>query len=442
MMVILQNKYVYGLVGGAICIASGAYRTSYTSGGGAVPYKTFLLSVSVDGALNFEYPTEVTNPTTLSPAMGTVDEPLIGLQQGTVNSSDCIVPGYYKDTAGTGRNVVVVGQVNDGTCTWTFPTEITEPKTVADFSAGGGLLSTAFSPSAGKYMAVGTYVASPNNINKPFLGESSDLNNWSIPNSFTDPTVSPDYSNFGGFPSMSCSQGTSQYCIAVGNYSDKQTQPVQWPVAGVNTDASIWSFPTTFTQPVTSPTATPVLGGAYSSAHCDDATCAIVGSYSRDTSGGFGPLLGFTWNTGTDWIFPSEVALSSSGAVLNAVRVLNDTTIIAVGSFLDPNLAQKFMILRGTIDDQGGSTWSFLTGWDTLIGLPDNNSSQLSSVYCDAENNTCTASGSYLDANNNSFPALFVSHNAGVTWTFSAAMETPDVENPAFSNGVLQGVGG
>ncbi|MCH9756309.1 MAG: hypothetical protein K0U37_03835 [Gammaproteobacteria bacterium] len=427
------------------CIASGHYRTSYTSGGGSVPYKTFLLSVSTDQGVTWSYPSDVTNPTSLDPSFGFVDVPLIGLQQGTCVGSTCIVPGFYIDTDSIGRNVVVVGTLNDGNWTWTFPTDITKPTHVTpNFSSGEGLLSTAFSPSTGNYMAVGTYVSSSNTI-QPFLGVSSNLNTWSTPESFTNPQgLSPAYSNFGPMRSISCSQGSSNYCIAVGHYYDTQVSPVQTPVAAVNSDTSEWRFPDTFTQPVTSPNVITIEGGAYTSAYCDQATCAIVGSYIRDgqEGGGFGPLLGFTSNTGQSWTFPSEIAGSSSGAAFNNVTVMNDTTIIAVGYFLDPNNLQQLMILRGTLDSQGRAQWAFLTGGESLKGLPDNyNNGSFSSVYCLAENKTCIAAGTYQDSNSKQYPALFVSQDAGLTWNFSNTMANPDV-TPSFSNGQLLGAGG
>jgi len=396
---------------GVVCIASGGYLSTNSQ---------WLLAVSTDSGASWSYPSEVSNPTTLSPAFGALISPVVRLKQGTCNTvsgtTTCIVPGIYSDTSAIGRNAVAVNTF-DGTTwgTWTFPTNITTPTTTPTYSAGGSLNSTVYNSVLGTYMAVGNYISATGQ--QPFLTVSSTpttASSWSSPSSFTNPT-SVASTSFNMW-SIACTQSGTGYCIAAGSYNFGS--PTITPLAGISTtDNSSWSYPSALQSPIA------LTSGTYSAVACGDTLCAIAGDYVNGVDSG--ALLGYITDTASaTWTFPTNITAFTP----YAITVLNDTTIIAVGE----STSGKFFLAVGTVS---GSTvtWSY----PTATNLPNTTyTGYLDSVYCQQGTSTCTAVGGY-----NSLPALLLSTDGGTSWVFSATMAVPTV-SPAFSTGVLIGTGG
>lgn len=398
---------------GNTCIATGRYRDTSNT-------QRPLLGLSTDAGNTWSYPSAITEPST-TPAFSSSGV----FVNASCHDSICITGGQYTDTSNTVRPLLALSS-NTG-ATWSFPDDITQPSTTPAFSTNGRLEGSYCDRNicitAGRYLAT-------DGVQRPLLALSSNAGNtWTYPEGITNLTTTPAFSSGGIFFGTNCH---NSICIAGGGYTDINT--IQRPLLALSTNTgNTWTFPTTITQPSTTPTFSS--GGQFIGTNCHGSICVAVGYYT-DTSAVRRPLLALTTDAGSTWTYPEDItnltvtpAFGSNGQLLSAS--CHDSTCIAVGFYSDINAIRRPLLALST---DTGSTWSFPENMTQPTITPAFSSGNFRGVSC--EGNTCFASGTYVDTNTISRPLLAVSADAGKTWAFSNSITEPTTE-PAFSSGGL-----
>jgi trimeric autotransporter adhesin len=399
---------------GTTCIVVGQYKDS---SGTSRP----LLALRTDAGASWTFPASITQPTT-TPAFSSNGN----LSGASCNGLTCIAVGQYRDSSGTGRPLLALS--TDAGASWTFPTSITQPTTTPAFSSNGNLSGASCNGST--CIAVGQYRDS-SAITHPLLALSTDAGaSWTFPTSITQPTTTPAFSNFGTFSGASCNGST---CIAVGSYHDAA---VPRPLLAVSTDAGAsWTFPSSITQPITTP-AFNSLGGL-SGASCNGTTCIAVGQY-EDTSITTRPLLALSTDAGASWTFPTSITQTTTTPAFNSGGGLsgascNGTTCIAAGRYEDSSFTTRPLLALST---DAGASWTFPTSITQPTTTPAfNDDGILNGASCNSS--TCISLGQYRDSSGTGRPLLALSTDAGASWTFPTSITQPTT-TPAFnSDGAL-----
>lgn len=299
-------------------------------------------------------------------------------------------------------------------------------------SAGNTLRVTARTI-AGPSIAVG-YYTDTSAVRRPFVAVSSNAGStWSFPTSITEPNTTPAFSSTGIFFGTGCKGNT---CIATGRYV--ATDTIQRPLVGVSTNAGeTWSYPPEITNPNTIPAFNGK--GVLLLSSCDGSTCISGGQY-RDTSNTDRPLLALSTNAGTTWSYPEAItnltttpAFSGNGRLESGY--CHDRICITSGQYNDSNGVQRPLM---ALSYDTGTTWTFprsITEPNTTPAF--NSGGQLFVTSC--HSSTCITTGGYTDINAIQRPLLALSTDTGNTWTFPQDI-TNLTTTPSFSSdGLLIG---
>lgn len=399
---------------GDLCMAAG----SYTDIDGN---KQLLLATSYDAGQTWSFPSVVTESTTYTPNLDSTagDIPFIGLHKPTCHGTTCIVGGYYvsTDTTAPERPVVLVGEYSNDSWSITAPSSVTDPTSSSlNFGiATSPLIGSAYSPATGNYMAAGTYQPNGETYSLPMLAlwDGSD-SAWTFPESFSDALTkpTPNASTSSTVSSVSCAQGDSNYCLATGSYYDNTSTPRQLGFIALNSGPNneTWEYPADLIQP-TLTDGTRTTSNFYQNSACGTSVCAAVGNTSIDSSSY--ALLGYinTKDISPAWTFPKAATDGTQTKSYNAVAVLNNSTIIAIGNGF---------ISVGTAGDD--ASWTLTTVFSDLPNYTDLN---LQAVSCIEESKSCIVTGSYSAYDDNqelqTYPLLLSSKDSGKTWHFNAA---------------------
>jgi hypothetical protein len=413
-----------------------------------------LMALSKDAGNTWTYPQQVNAPV-FQP--DNVSWPFINSPTNRLNSASCtetlcIAAGTYR---GNNRPLLTYSQ-NYGD-TWIYPSSVTMPNLAPlNYANGGNFNSTACSNSI--CIAVGGYNTALPDINRPLLVQSTNSgNSWEYPLAITDPQfLTNQFLNFSDLRGASCSGNT---CIAVGLYTSTDT--VVRPLLAITQNAGTsWSYPESITNVVFTP-ANPnpfVDLGVFNDVSCINSTCVAVGSYNDGTIRR--PLLAYSQDLGSTWIFPPEPTAplftpASGNPYDHDGQFLSvsctSSICIAVGSYVDDNNRTN-PLLAQSLDS--GVTWVFPYSITQPVFMPnDTFPFQSDGMFNSAEckEDICIASGSYVDATNVKAPLLAISKDKGVTWLYSEDISAvyftplPDVPlngNPFDDNGQLNATAG
>jgi len=371
-----------------------------------------LVEVSHDLGATWAYPSSIMDTSSIS------DFTQVGALWGAnCYGATCIVAGSYYSSGGPQKPLVALS--SDSGATWSYPSDITNVAGLNPTFDSSGILHGA-SCSGALCIAAGAYSHQipsfpfPISRSYPLLAVSTDSGStWSYPTSITNPSTTPAFVS-GGFATLPNASCSGSICIAVGNYSDGS---VSRPLLALTTDAgSSWSFPSAITNPTITPAFTS--NGILYGGSCDGAICVAAGFYNSGSE--THPLLALSSDSGSSWSFPTSIAMPTTtptygdyGSLLSAK--CSGTLCIAAGGY---RAADSSFYPLVAVSQDSGSTWSFPTSITNAALTPP--SSGLSTVFNGAScyASTCIAAGSYYAVSSVNYPLLAVSQDSGSTWAY------------------------
>lgn len=274
---------------------------------------------------------------------------------------------------------------------------------------------------------------------RPLLALSQDAGaSWSYPAAINAPTFTPQdinpFLNEGIIASTSCN---STLCILAGLYND-QHQVVR-PLLSLSRDAGqTWIYPATINAPIFSPKNNYPFAhnGLFIGTSCSESTCIATGMYT-DSYNKNRPLLALSQDSGTTWIYPDSITnpiftphnnnrFASDGILYSAS--CSEAICIATGVYTDKQYANRPLL---AVSQDSGTTWTYPAAINSPQFIPGNpnpfiDEGGFNSGSC--HGTTCIAAGEYTDNYMVSRPLLALSQDAGKTWIYPAI-----INNPVFS---------
>ncbi|WP_207385576.1 Ig-like domain-containing protein, partial [Legionella gratiana] len=396
-----NNTYPYSFLGsfigtscfGTSCIAAGSYTDINF-------INRPLLAQSQDSGVTWTYPESITAPD-FKPNNTYPFNNNGSFANTSCNNNTCIAVGHYYSDASTRRALLAQSQ-NSGV-TWTYPSSVTAPVFTPNtypYSADGIFYSvscTSTNSGSNYCVAVGLY-SDASAVSRPLLAVSQDSGvTWTFPGSITAPFFTPSntypFQGDGVLFGVSCD---GSICVAVGRYTD--TNNIKRPLLAQSTDAGVtWTYPTSVTAPVFTPSNTYPFGNPtgsqitfLTSASCHGSICIAVGSYT-DSNTIIRPLLVQSTNSGATWTypesitapsFPSAYAFSNFGSLIRAR--CDGNICIAAGIYTTGDPTRRPLLAQST---DSGVTWTYPESIPVPVFTPTN-------TYPFAEQGTLSGAGS------------------------------------------------
>lgn len=325
-------------------------------------------------------------------------------------TSNAIVAGSYKNSSN--KTLPLLANSYDGGNTWIYPITIRSklPSNMGSTAVFNGASCRQLLCNAGGYYTT------TSSAKFPLLASSLDGGNtWYYPPTITS-ALPCNFKN-GKFNSFGRCSGTN--CIVAGEYYTKQNK--RFPLLAMSHNlGQTWSYP---------PTIITNLPRNYDYGYFTNATSRAtnffgIGQY-KSTSNKFLPLLGYSFDSGVTWSYPSFINTNlpfdyKNNGIFNSI-VCSDSVCVVAGQY-ESTLRKNYILPLITTSHDRGLTWSYLPISSSILPPHFNGLISVNSVGCNGNN--CIIAGEYrsLKSGNPRYPYLISSQDGGNNWNFPSSI--------------------